>query len=217
MTNSIEKLATSMETFGVVPLERRQLDQRNLQASFLYWLALTNGGYTSDSFFHFFGTTGPREHNILDWNSSELWKKYYSLDETSFVFAEDIFGTQFYFDVRGNRRVVKMLDPDDGSTTLCANTFEDFVESLVFGNEFNIDRKRLASAFYRECHVRFEPFTHISFKNPIVFGGSSSELSNLELIESVDNLMFLGQIVRQTKDLPAGTRIDRIRPTGENT
>src|ERR1043165_794144 len=107
MEELIEKLAESLMPVSSGPVQTDQELPANLQQSYRYFLSLCDGGYTKDHFFHFFGQKGPQQHNIIQWNQTNLWKHYYGLDEKSFVFAEDIFGTQFFFDVRGNRRVVK--------------------------------------------------------------------------------------------------------------
>jgi hypothetical protein len=214
MNNYVEALAESLIRLGAIPSERRKLDQKNLQSSYLYFLSLCNGGYTPDYFLHFFGTAGPRAHNLRDWNDLALWKAHYCLTNTDFVFAEDIFANQFFFDARANRRVVKILTADNGKVSLCANTFEDFIEDEVFGDEFNREARKLARSFLDSKHVRYEPFTHIACKTPVVFGGSQADVENLELIESVDNIAFLGQIVSQTKNLPPGTKINRVHREG---
>src|SRR5579871_5244057 len=74
----------------------------NLQRDYLDLLEICNGGYTPDYFFHFFGHSNSVGHDLERWNEESLWKGHFGLGSTDFVFAEDIFGTQFYFDVRGN-------------------------------------------------------------------------------------------------------------------
>ena len=183
----------------------------NLQESYRNFLSLCDGGYTADHFFHFFGLRGPREHNLLAWNETGLWKRYYDLDETTFVFAEDILGTQFCFDVRGNRRVVKMFRPSSGRLSLCANTFEEFVEDEVLRRTADAQIRELAENFFRAKQETFRPFTHIACKVPPALGGSDSDLNNLELIAASTNLSFLGQVASQVKHLEPGTRIGEIR------
>jgi hypothetical protein len=189
--------------------DKRPLAQRNLQDSYLYFLSLCNGGYAKDGFFHFFGTVGPTRHELVAWNQPDSWKAHFGLDDQWFVFAEDIFGTQFFFDVRGTRRAVKMLIPDNGSVSLCANSFEDFVEDEIFGEDAGGRARHLARQFFQEKGLMFRPFAHIACKIPILLGGKQV-LENLEFEDSLTNLSILGQVYGQVKDLPPGTPIENI-------
>lgn len=211
MRERVETLADSLIVVGDDSLQAEQRLSANLQDSYRYFLSLSDGGYSKDHFFHFFGQRGPREHNLIEWNKTELWKKYYGLDNKTFVFAEDIFGTQFCFDVRGTRRVVKMLVPTSGNLTLCANTFEEFVEHEVLGSATNSEVRRLAERFFRTKCEEFRPFTHIACRVPPALGGNDSDLNNLELTRGSTNLKLLGQITVQVKKLAPGTRIREIK------
>src|SRR5215471_2642974 len=91
---------------------------KNIDESFVAFLSKCNGGYTSDRFFHLFGRSGPRGHDIFEWNERELWKKHYGLGDTFFVFAEDVFGDQYGFDLTKpsyseGRVYDRGLDPSD--------------------------------------------------------------------------------------------------------
>lgn len=183
----------------------------NLQDSYCYFLQLSDGGYNNDRFFHFFGKNGPQNHNLTEWNRTTLWKKYYELSDDKFVFCEDIFGTQFYFDLRGNRRVVKMLIPTNGKVTLCANSFEEFVTDEVLSDLTNREVRQFATKFFENARQKFRPFAHIACKIPTVLGGSDSDVNNLHLVDSSTNLRLLGQVIQQVKGLPAGTRINEIK------
>src|SRR5215472_6414183 len=97
----IERLADSLHCIGQAdrPASTEGGLPANAPQDFRYLLSLNgNGGYTSDGFHHFFGTSGPVRHNLVKWNSVDLWKALFGLMDDWFVFAEDIFGTQFYFD-----------------------------------------------------------------------------------------------------------------------
>lgn len=211
MKEVVEKLAESLIAVSEDSFRSSQPLPGNLQDGYRYFLSLCDGGYTKSHFFHFFGQRGPREHNLLEWNQAELWKKYYGLDDKTFVFAEDILGTQFCFDIRGNRRVVKMLVPANGKTTLCANTFEEFVEHEVLGSTTNTQVRQLAETFFKAKGEAFRPFTHIGCKIPPALGGRDSDLNNLELIRASTNLKLLGQVAAQVKRLAPGTRIREVK------
>lgn len=212
MSDSIEKICEALIPPIGVLIVPEELKFTNVPDSYRRFFALCNGGYSEDWFFHFFGSSGPREHSLYEWNRTDLWKHYFSLDEMAMIFAENVFGTQFYFDVRGNRKVVKMLSPESGRTDLCANSFEDFLEGEVFGFEFNSEARKLAKRFFETNQTR--EFTHISQKIPTLLGGRANDLDNLELADSLLNLTLLGQIVAQVRHLPSGTRIGHVRVDG---
>lgn len=215
MNDIVEQLAESLVGVSDNSFRSERRLPSNLQDGYRYFLSLRDGGYTQDHFVHFFGQGGPASHNLSEWNRSELWKKYYGLDGSTFVFAEDVFGTQFCFDVRGNRRVVKMLIPDGGKLSLCANTFEEFLEVEVLGETLNSQVRQLAARFLRLAGVSFRPFTHIACKIPPSLGGNDADLDNLELIQSSTHLKLLGQITAQIRNLPPGTKIRDIKIDAE--
>lgn len=211
MNDVVENLAETLIAVSDDPFRTSQPLPENLQDSYRYFLTLCDGGYTKDYFFHFFGQHGPREHNLLEWNQTGLWKKYYGLDDKTFVFAEDILGAQFCFDIRGNLGVVRMLVPGSGKSTLCANTFEEFVEHEVFVTTTNAKVRQLADSFFKTKDEAFRPFSHIGCKIPPALGGSDSNLENLELTRASTNLKLLGQVAAQVKKLAPGTRIREVK------
>jgi hypothetical protein len=211
MREMVEKLADSLSHVSDDSFGSEQKLPNNLQDGYRYFLSLCDGGYTADHFFHFFGQRGPREHNLLEWNRGELWKKHYGLDDSTFVFAEDILGAQYCFDIRANRRVVKMLIPTTGKLTLCANTLEEFVQDEVLGTSANAEVRRLAASFFRTKGETFRRFVHIACRISRLLGGSDSDLANLELTRASTNLKILGQIRSQVKKLAPGTRIREIK------
>jgi hypothetical protein len=211
MSTLVEDLSESLDVINVGPSEPARPVPANLQSSYQYFLTLNDGGYTKDKFFHFFGRRGPAEHNAFDWNEPHLWKTYYGVGREVFCFAEDIFGTQFCFDIRGNRKVVKMLIPDGGKMTLCANTFEEFLETEVLSAESNAKVRDVARRFLSQANVIFQPFTHIGCHIPPSLGGDDTDLGNLCLVRSLANLKILGQITQQVKELPAGTAIRDVK------
>jgi hypothetical protein len=211
MRELIEKLADSLVSVSDDSIHSEQKLPDNLQEGYRYFLSLCDGGYSEDRFFHFFGQKGPRLHNLLEWNRTDYWKQYYDLNDKAFVFAEDVFGTQFCFDIRGNRRVVKMLIPDGGKLSLCANTFEEFLETEVLSDTNNLQVRQLAKKFFSSRKEISRPFTHIACKIPLSLGGQDTDLSNLDIVQSSTNLKILGQITSQVKRLAPGTKIKDIK------
>lgn len=216
MKDAIEELANSLIPVSEDTISTKDALPPNLQSSYLRFLSLCDGGYTSDHFFHFFGQKGPREHNLIEWNQANLWKKYFGLDSSLFVFAEDVLGTQFCFDLRGNRRIVKMFIPGNGNCTLCANTFEEFAEQQVLLDSTESRARKFATDYFLTGSAAFRPFTHISCKIPSVLGGDATDFNNLELGRSSTNLKILGQVITQVKKLLPGTRISQVKVDWEN-
>ena len=216
MNEVTRKVAESLRPLLVENSGARAQLPSNLQETYRRFITFCDGGYTNDSFFHFFGKHGPPAHNLTSWNEPGFWKHYFGLDETVFVFAEDIFGTQFCFDVRGTRRVVKMFIPDGGKTSLCANTFEEFLEREILSDRTNNEVRELASRFFNVSGERFRPLMHISCKIPRILGGIDTDLNNLQLIDAVVDLKILGQITMQVRALPPGTKIRDIRVNNQN-
>lgn len=212
MKEVIENFAESLITVSndSLHIEQCALPQ-NLQDDYKYFLSRCDGGYTKDLFFHFFGRHGPPQHNLHYWNQPGLWKAFFGLGETDFVFGEDIFGTQFCFDIRGTRKAVKMLVPASGKLTLCANSFEDYLQSEVLSVSSSAEIRHLAESFLRVKREEFHPFTHIACKKPPSLGGNDADFANLELSSSLTNLRILGQIHGQLKNFPPGARIKGVK------
>jgi hypothetical protein len=179
-----------------------------IQESYRRFISICDGGYSADEMFHFFGRTGPDQHRLDYWNTLEPWRRHFSfaLSEQWWVFAEDVFGHQFCFSLSGRREVIKMLSPWTGTFTLAANDFLGFLQDVVTGD---VPDQELAAAFFRSRGV-WRPFSHLSHRIPIVLGGEH-DLENLELVDSVANLSFYGQLLTQIRHLPAGTVIRDVR------
>lgn len=68
----------------------------------------------------------------------------------------------------------------------------------------------LSRRYFEQSGVRYAPFHHLSYKHPLLLGGSDSDLGNLELSKSLVHMRLAGQIVSQVKSLPRGTKITRV-------
>jgi hypothetical protein len=179
-----------------------------LDPDYQLFLSLTNGGYTSDLFFHFFGLT-EGAYDLVEWNQQAAWKKNYGLTDEHFVFAEDLLGQQYYFTM-GRRKVIKCLWIESGDSTLVAEKFAYFVEDVILNLDSMAEARKLARSFLHKTKEQFKLHEHISYKIPLCLGGGELDLGNLEWMESLSHLQFLGQVVTQVKKLPAGTRISDV-------
>jgi hypothetical protein len=182
---------------------------RDLQESYRQFLSISTGGYTTDDFYHFFGLTGGHGHNVLSWNDVGCWKRYFGLDQTFFVFAENIFGDQFGFDLTRRRKVVKILSSTTGDVANVPFSFESFVQSMVLEGR---DAKLAATVqeYFAMSGEVYRPFHHLSHNIPPCLGGVLFDIRNLSLIDSLTNLTFTGQLLTQVKQLKPGTRIAKV-------
>lgn len=180
----------------------QQLPQ--LPSAYLDYVLPSNGGLTEDGFMHYFGPRGPVAHNLMAWNLPDLWRCHYELASHHFVIAENVFGGQFFFDRRG---AVRMLDPIRGTMPTMASDFPMFLRIITecCGKLIAV-ADRFASGALRDRH----PFQHISYIRSPLFGGSESDMDNLEWCNGLVNLRIAGQLWSQVKDLPPGTAIKRV-------
>jgi hypothetical protein len=171
------------------------------------FLRLSNGGYSPNKFFHFFGSGGPREHNAFLWNDTALWKADFAMTDDFFAFAEDIFGYQYGF-IRSKRgTLVRVLSPFTGKLTPAPQRFSEFVRAIFDFPQSYEALLHLSSRFFDHKAIVWRPYHHIA---PVVhpcFGGSIEDIDNLELVGSVANLKICGQLVTQVACLPLGTRV----------
>lgn len=179
-----------------------------LDENLIYFLSKCNAGYSQDNYFHFFGTSGNEGHDLKTWNSMGLWKKEYGeLVEGYYFFAEDIFGNQFGQKIGSQSNEIFMFWVDDGRIKAFANDFLEFIEFTIFDFDIFAKMRKLCVEFLLSSPRAFTPFHHLSYRKPILLGGDSGDTNNLEIIDSIANLKFLGQLVTQTRALPKGTRI----------
>ena len=195
--------------------------QIDFDEDFNSFLHSCNGGYTRDGFIHLFGTSGPPSHDLLQWNQSQLWKKYYGLGDSFLIFAEDVFGNQYGFDLTKSRSKeldfnategpegnLKYFMVDNATLIACADSFDSFIEWSIFSSESDELRDLLRA--FNQSYGPVSQLHHLSARKPLVLGGDGSSIHNLEVTESVSNLRFLGHLVMQVKQLTPGTMIKRV-------
>jgi hypothetical protein len=182
-----------------------------LDENLIYFLSKCRAGYSQDNYFHFFGAGRNDSHNIKTWNSHELWKHAYGkLVSEYFFFAEDIFGNQFGYRIDDPSGNVFMFWVDDGRVESFADDFWEFVEFTIFDFEIFGKMRKLADDFQHSTPLERKSLHHLSYKVPILLGGNAGDIGNLEIIESVANLTFLGQLVSQCQAFPPGTKIKDV-------
>jgi hypothetical protein len=210
MHDKIRKLASSLVAVVPPQVGPPSTLPDGLGVDYIEFVTTTNGGYTSDNLFHFFGVTGPREHDVLHWNRPKTWKKAFGLDERCFVFAEDVLGNQYYFHLGTRRKAAKVFCIDDGTSLPCADDFSGFIDNVVNSHEVTAAPGQLLADFLKFSHLQYMPFNHLSSNIPARLGGDDTDLENLEFTNSITHLNFMGQLVTQLKNIPEGTVIKDV-------
>lgn len=104
---------------------------------------------------------------------------------------------------------VAWLDVTSGSVSVVAASEQEFLE-LARGPD-NLDRWFMRNVVDHQAAIGMSPARNqcISFVQPVVLGGKL-ESTNLELTDAAVHLSIAGQIHRQVKDLPPGTKISGV-------
>ena len=182
-----------------------------------YLLTKCNGGYSKDGYFHFFGHSGDDAHNIVKWNEPNLWRdRYGDLVDDYYFFADDIFGNQFGHRLSEPSDEVFLFWVDDGRVESFETDFDDFLTATVYGTFVFEEMRNLSSEFQAGVGGKVPPLHHLTYRIPLLLGGRSDDIDNLEICSSVDHMLFSGQIVVQCRALPRGTKITNVLIDGES-
>jgi len=140
--------------------------------------------------------------NLEAWNSRDLWThEYGGLAEGLFFFAEDAFGNQFCLREEG----VCSFDAETGETESLGRSVEDWAHRVLAEYE-------LLTGFplfhdWQVEHGRVPSGSRLVPIVPFVLGGEYS-LPNLRVADAVSAMRSCGNLARQIRDLPDGTRVE---------
>lgn len=160
------------------------------------------GGYTDDSTHHVFGDSKDQRHDAAIWNDISLWKKWAGLNESDWVFCEDIIGGQYYF-TKNNNAVMK-YDPLTGLVEQFAENYRQFFNENI-KNMFNLNdhlQDMIASS------SPFRPLEHLS---PQLHPKIAGEFKNWKWENSISNIVFSSQLCCKLSKIPPGTKVKSVR------
>lgn len=169
-------------------------------------------GYYGGLALHVFGDRfGETFHDIAMWNSEALRSFRWLVPDRYVAFAEDPFGTQFFFDRSEDDGPVHSLLLQDAVMYTVSESLAAFFEQLL-----DEDRRDaiLNFSFYIECltnDVNHEPGRHLTLKVPRCLGGS--EAQGLIDVDAVTNVTYLGQLLQQAQNLTPSELASRLRFT----
>ncbi len=152
--------------------------------------------------------------SLEEWNSEAGWKSEWDrFCGRLVVFASDWLGRQIGFDLRRvsqGEPLIGILEPGTGQLLEVPETFRGFLEKEL------VDFKdaALASNFYEEWlrsgGRRPRPSECVGYRVPLFLGGRDS-IENLELADMSVYVSLCGQLEKQSRSLPPGSKVDRVK------
>jgi hypothetical protein len=205
MTLNTDKLL-SISSEGICD-SKPQLDESikdilgTLSDEFHNLLSVKNGFYAFESALHVFPATNDSVPNLSLWNSPDLWKSEYSSSIKDYLFfAEDIFGVQFCIFMNE----ICTFDPETEEIEAIAPSFDEWskciLEKYNYWTGFDLAHQWQLENGIIPIGKRLLP------KIPFVLGGKFA-IDNLYLLDSVTGMIIRGDLARQIKYCPEGTKI----------
>ncbi len=176
-----------------------------LLAELITLLNERNGFFAFEKALHIFpatASTGTQPgYDLIEWNSERLWKKEFPEEvQRLLCFAEDAFGCQWAL----REDHICKFDPETGEATRFADNFEDWARQIV--ENARIETGWPLSQQWRRTHGELPAKSRMNPKRLFILGGSFA-LENLFAIDAAEGMRFRGEIARQIRDLPNGTKI----------
>jgi len=176
-----------------------------LLAELLALLKKRNGCFVFAKALHLFPTqslsTDLAGYDIVAWNRRELWKDVFPDEVQNLLcFAEDAFGCQWA--LRADH--ICKFDPETGEITHFADNLESWAELIL--KEARAETGWPLSQQWIQEHGELPANCRLNPKMLFVLGGSFT-VDNLFAVDAADGMGFRGEIARQIRNLPDGTRI----------
>ena len=171
--------------------------------SLLPVLSLKNGFYAFEGALQVYADVEtPREHGLLSWNESTLWRSQYAgMADSGIFFAQDVFGRQFGLDDSG----VFLFESETGERERVAGSIEGWAELLL--SEYPVWTGHPVAHAWQQVNGRLRSGWRLVPKIPFVLGGEVS-VSNVFTAESVKAMHFYANLAVQIRDLPDGAAVD---------
>jgi hypothetical protein len=171
--------------------------------SLLPLLSQKNGFYAFEGALHAYADVEtPREHGLLSWNESTLWRSQYAgMADSGIFFAQDVFGHQFGLDDSG----VFSFESETGERELVAESIEGWAKLLL--SDYPFWTGHPVAHAWQQVNGRLRSGWRLVPKIPFVLGGEISA-SNVFAAEAVKAMHFYANLAVQIRDLPDGAAVD---------
>ena len=170
-------------------------------------LERANGAYLHGHALHLFGAcASPPWHSLSTWNAVATWRDAYgrATDGLTF-FAEDAFGDQFaYRQPGGTGGQIVIFEAELGRVVPFAASFVAWLEEML-------DRPAAVLPLDVMERERSEQRPHAAgthlFAYPPLFSPEAQAGVSIGHVDGIEAMRFRGQLARQIRELPPGTRV----------
>lgn len=168
----------------------------------LQMLKLKNGFYAFESALQVFPAAHfAGEMTLSRWNAHGLWKfEYETITDKKLFFAQEAFGNQFcIFQER-----IWFFDAETGELEFRADNLNDWAQKVLMDYEMQTGYPLMHE--WQKKNGRIASDNRLMPKIPFVLGGGY-DLGNLYSLNSVSAMKSRGNLARQLKNLPDGTKV----------
>ena len=167
-----------------------------------------NGFFAFEKALHLFPAPSASQrlegYDIIDWNRPGLWKNAFPEEvQNLFCFAEDIFGCQWAL----QQDHICKFNPETCEIVRFADDFETWAERIL--QDARAETGWPLSQQWIRLHGDLPATCRLIPKTLFIFGGKFT-VDNLFAVDAVEGMRFRGDIARQIRDLPDGTKIKII-------
>lgn len=170
--------------------------------SLFHLLEQKNGFYAFESALHIFPTRwSDDELTVEKWNEEKRWKnEYEGIAEGYLFFAEDVFGNQFCL----NDSYIGFFDAETGKVEKKAEQLEQWAKLIL--DDYRVQTGFPIAHEWQMQHGPLAQGMRLVPKVPFVTGGEYT-LKNLYTIDATKGMRMRGNLARQIKQLPDGTKV----------
>jgi hypothetical protein len=161
-----------------------------------------NGFYAFESALHVFPAGATGDVMSLDaWNAPGLWRHEFDGGADGLLFfAQDALANQWC--LAGD--AIYKFDPETGEKERSAATIEDWAARVL--TDYPVETAWPLAHEWQAKFGRLREGQRLAPKIPFFLGGEYA-IANLYAADQVKFLRYCGDIYRQTRDLPPGTKV----------
>lgn len=143
--------------------------------------------------------------DLEQWNTDALWRNQFGPAANGLLFfAEDAFGEQFAL----FNGTVWRFDPESAERKEVAGDLDAWAEMIL--SDYSFETGYPAAHDWQQQNGPLNQGQRLIPKVPFIMGGKY-EADNLFALDAVEGMRYRGDIWKQIRDLPDGTRVQLTR------